>query len=85
MQRGAIGSEILWNGRWEKIGKPHAEIACFSFHPRKVITTGDGGMLTTTNEEFDRKVSIVAAAQHERLGCGSAQVPARSLSKSTRN
>jgi len=38
----AIGSEILWNGRWEKIGKPHGDIACFSFHPRKVITTGDG-------------------------------------------
>ena len=33
--------------RWERIGKPHGDIACFSFHPRKVITTGDGGMLTT--------------------------------------
>ena len=43
----AIGSEILWNGRWQKIGAPHGDIACFSFHPRKVITTGDGGMLTT--------------------------------------
>ena len=43
----AIGSEILWDGRWEKIGRPHGDIACFSFHPRKVITTGDGGMLTT--------------------------------------
>ena len=29
----AIGSEILWNGQWEKIGKPHADVACFSFHP----------------------------------------------------
>lgn len=54
----AIGSEILWNGRWEKIGKPHADIACFSFHPRKVITTGDGGMLTTANGEFDRKFRL---------------------------
>jgi dTDP-4-amino-4,6-dideoxygalactose transaminase len=24
-------------------------VACFSFHPRKVITTGDGGMLTTSD------------------------------------
>jgi perosamine synthetase len=54
----AIGSEILWNGRWEKIGKPHSDIACFSFHPRKVITTGDGGMLTTSNPEYDRKFRL---------------------------
>jgi perosamine synthetase len=49
----AIGSEILWEGRWEKIGRPHGEIACFSFHPRKVISTGDGGMITTANREWD--------------------------------
>jgi dTDP-4-amino-4,6-dideoxygalactose transaminase len=54
----AIGSEILWEGRWERIGRPHADIACFSFHPRKVITTGDGGMLTTANPEFDRKFRL---------------------------
>jgi dTDP-4-amino-4,6-dideoxygalactose transaminase len=54
----AIGSEILWNGQWEKIGKPHGDIACFSFHPRKVITTGDGGMITTNNPEWDRKFRL---------------------------
>jgi perosamine synthetase len=54
----AIGSEILWNGQWEKIGKPHGDIACFSFHPRKVITTGDGGMLTTANPEWDQKFRL---------------------------
>src|SRR4051812_16674952 len=32
----AIGSEILWDGDWEKIGKPHGDAACFSFHPRKI-------------------------------------------------
>jgi dTDP-4-amino-4,6-dideoxygalactose transaminase len=51
----AIGSEVLWDDRWEKIGKPHGDIACFSFHPRKIVTTGDGGMLTTTNPEYDRR------------------------------
>lgn len=51
----AIGSEILWDGQWERIGKPHADIACFSFHPRKIVTTGDGGMLTTANPEYDGK------------------------------
>ncbi len=54
----AIGSEILWDGSWEKIGKPHGDIACFSFHPRKVVTTGDGGMLTTADPEYDRKFRL---------------------------
>jgi dTDP-4-amino-4,6-dideoxygalactose transaminase len=54
----ASGSEILWNRQWEKIGKPHGDIACFSFHPRKVITTGDGGMITTADPEFDRKFRL---------------------------
>ena len=67
----ASGSEILWNGRWEKIGKPHGDIACFSFHPRKVITTGDGGMITTANAEFDQQVSFVAPAFDERTRHGS--------------
>ncbi len=49
----AIGSEIFWQGRWERIGKPHGDIACFSFHPRKVLSTGDGGMLTTANASWD--------------------------------
>jgi len=49
----AIGSEILWDGQWEKIGKPHGDAACFSFHPRKVISTGDGGMITTRHKEWD--------------------------------
>lgn len=54
----AIGSEILWDGQWEKIGKPHGDIACFSFHPRKVISTGDGGMLTTNNPEWDKQFRL---------------------------
>jgi dTDP-4-amino-4,6-dideoxygalactose transaminase len=54
----AIGSEILWQGQWEKIGKPHGDIACFSFHPRKVITTGDGGMITTNNPEWDKQFRL---------------------------
>ena len=46
----AIGSEICLNGSWEYIGKPHSEAACFSFHPRKILTTGDGGMITTNQD-----------------------------------
>jgi dTDP-4-amino-4,6-dideoxygalactose transaminase len=55
----AIGSEVLWNGRWERIGKPHGKVACFSFHPRKVITTGDGGMLTTADPDLDRRFRLL--------------------------
>ena len=54
----AVGSEILWYGTWEKIGKPHGDIACFSFHPRKLLTTGDGGMLTTANPDWDQKFRL---------------------------
>jgi perosamine synthetase len=54
----AVGSEVLTNGLWERIGKPHGQIACFSFHPRKVITTGEGGMLTTSNPEFDHQFRL---------------------------
>ena len=55
----AIGSEIRIEDRWERIGKPHGDIACFSFHPRKVITTGEGGMLTTANEEWDARFRLM--------------------------
>ena len=73
----AIGSEMLWHGEWEKIGRPHGDVACFSFHPRKVISTGDGGMLTTRDAAWDHQfrllrqhaMSVPATVRH-----GSAQV-----------
>ena len=43
----SIGSEI--DGR--KVGAL-ADISVFSMHPRKFITTGEGGMLTTDNKEW---------------------------------
>jgi perosamine synthetase len=55
----AIGSEILWHDRWEKIGRPQGDIACFSFHPRKVISTGDGGMITTANADWDAQFRLL--------------------------
>jgi dTDP-4-amino-4,6-dideoxygalactose transaminase len=54
----AIGSEIRTEGAWQKIGTPRADIACFSFHPRKVVTTGDGGMLTTADPDYDRQFRL---------------------------
>ncbi|RZD48635.1 MAG: aminotransferase DegT [Thaumarchaeota archaeon] len=29
-----------------------ADFSCFSFHPRKVITTGEGGMITTDDDQI---------------------------------
>ena len=55
----AIGSEIRWQDRWERIGRPHGVVACFSFHPRKVITTGDGGMLTTADPALAKRFRLL--------------------------
>ena len=55
----AIGSEVCLRGRWERIGKPHGAIACFSLHPRKVVTTGDGGMLTTADADAARRLKLL--------------------------
>lgn len=54
----ALGSRY----RGELIGKPHSLAAAFSFHPRKVITTGDGGMVTTNSAELARRIR--ALRQH---------------------
>jgi dTDP-4-amino-4,6-dideoxygalactose transaminase len=45
----ALGSELLAAGQWQRIGRPHGRIACFSFHPRKVITSGEGGAVSTND------------------------------------
>jgi len=55
----ASGSEINLNGTWERVGRAHGDITCFSFHPRKVITTGDGGMLTTNNAHYDEQFRLL--------------------------
>jgi len=39
----AAGSRLSCdNGAtWDMIGRPHGDMACFSFHPRKLVTTGE--------------------------------------------
>jgi dTDP-4-amino-4,6-dideoxygalactose transaminase len=34
-------------------------VGCFSFHPRKVITTGEGGMVTTQDPELAARVAAL--------------------------
>ncbi|MEW6103500.1 MAG: DegT/DnrJ/EryC1/StrS family aminotransferase [bacterium] len=47
----AIGSEY----KGKRIGG-YGNIACFSFHPRKIITTGEGGMITTDDKEIAERL-----------------------------
>ena len=42
----------------KKIGS-HSDLVCFSFHPRKVITTGDGGMITTNREDLYKRLKLL--------------------------
>ena len=37
----------------------HSEMACFSFHPRKVLTTGEGGIITTNNPAYAERLRLL--------------------------
>ncbi|MBK6876969.1 MAG: DegT/DnrJ/EryC1/StrS family aminotransferase [Ignavibacteria bacterium] len=52
----ACASGSSYKGK--KIGS-HSELVCFSFHPRKVITTGEGGMITTSNEKLRDRLKLL--------------------------
>lgn len=52
----AIGSEY----RGKPIGDTtHAPLVCFSFHPRKILSTGDGGMITTSDAALAQKLRLL--------------------------
>ena len=53
----ALGSE--YTGK--KIGS-FSRLACFSFHPRKIISTGEGGMIITDSNNLAKK--IIGLRQH---------------------
>jgi len=50
----AVGS--MYKGK--KIGS-HSDLVCFSLHPRKVITTGDGGFITTNREDYYERLKLL--------------------------
>lgn len=50
----AIGSSY----KGKKIGS-HSDLVCFSFHPRKVISTGDGGMVTTSRKDYADRIKLL--------------------------
>ncbi len=49
----ACGFGSLYNG--QHVGT-FGDTGCFSFHPRKAITTGEGGMVTTVNKDLAEKI-----------------------------
>jgi dTDP-4-amino-4,6-dideoxygalactose transaminase len=50
----AVGS--LYKGRH---AGTFGDAGCFSFHPRKAITTGEGGMVITNDEEIYKKIKTL--------------------------
>ena len=65
----ACGAGSTYQGR--PVGA-RAEIAAWSFHPRKIITTGEGGMITTSRADWaerarhlrEHAMSVSAADRH---------------------
>jgi perosamine synthetase len=72
----AVGSEISReDGVWEPIGRPRGDLATFSFHPRKIITTGDGGMITGSDPQIMQRLArlrthAMSLSTAERHGAG---------------
>lgn len=51
---GALGS--MYKG---KLCGTIGDIGCFSFHPRKIVTTGEGGMVITKNSKISERIQIL--------------------------
>ena len=45
------------------------DLACFSFHPRKVITTGEGGMIVTDNDDLAEQIAQCTSEGKIRFPC----------------
>jgi dTDP-4-amino-4,6-dideoxygalactose transaminase len=43
-------------------------LGCFSFHPRKVITTGEGGMITTNDPALAERIKLLRSHGGVRIG-----------------
>ncbi len=56
----ALGAECRVGEKWNKVGScTHSDMAVFSFHPLKHITTGEGGAITTNNLELYKKLLLL--------------------------
>lgn len=50
----AIGSRY----KGQRVGSA-ADLACFSFHPRKIVVTGEGGMITTNDTTLAERLRLL--------------------------
>lgn len=51
----AVLGEFEYQNKVHQVGNhPWADITTFSFHPVKTMTTGEGGMIATNNDEYAR-------------------------------
>jgi len=56
----AFGSDYYIKNKRYKVGSAkHSDICCFSFHPLKTITTGEGGFLTTNNKSLAKNINLM--------------------------
>jgi dTDP-4-amino-4,6-dideoxygalactose transaminase len=68
----ACGAGSTYRGRPVGVG---ADLTAWSFHPRKILTTGEGGMLTTTHEAWaerarrlrEHAMSVSATDRHSSV------------------
>jgi len=55
-----VGGGFSAEGKaWKLGGHPWADVTVFSFHPVKSMTTGEGGMLVTDNDEWAAKARLL--------------------------
>jgi dTDP-4-amino-4,6-dideoxygalactose transaminase len=45
---------------WQRCGEGTAAISCFSFYANKTITTGEGGMATTSDAELAARIRLMS-------------------------
>jgi perosamine synthetase len=63
----AAGGGFFREGKsWKTGNHPWADMTVFSFHPVKTMTTGEGGMLVTADDEFARKARLFRSHGLER-------------------
>lgn len=63
----ALGSKYLYNKKYLSIGScKHSDIATFSLHPVKSITSGEGGLVTTNNKVLANKIFLFRSHGIER-------------------
>ena len=62
-----VGGGFEFEGsRWKLGGHPWADMTIFSFHPVNTMTTGEGGMLVTESEDWNRQARKLRSHGMER-------------------